>query len=179
MVKSVKCFVLFLSVLGLFALLSGCSNLGEKMPGLGTLFPEKGESTGVEGIYYAASPDLPLYQSPGGIIVRRLPQYTKLTRNKLEQGYAHVRVDSTGVTGWVENAKLIWRLPNENKAGQPGQAPSQPVAEPVLPQVSEAPALQPAQPVKQVSSPTPVPTPASSTSTPSKPSVAPSIFNPY
>jgi len=179
MMKTVKCFALFLSSIGLFAMLAGCSTLGEKIPGLGSIFPDKSDSDGVEGVYYTGSPDLPLYQSPGDVIVRRLPQYTKLTRNKLEKGYAHVRVDSTDITGWVENAKLIWRLPKENQAGQTEQATSQPAAIPVMHQVIEAPAPQPAQPDKEVPSPTPVPTPASSTNTPSRPPVAPSIFNPY
>lgn len=179
MMKTVKWCMSLLSAISLFSILSGCSTVGEKMPGFGSLFSEKSESTSVAGVFYTGSPDLPLYQSPGGVIVRRLPQYTKLTRDKLEKGYAHVRVDSTGITGWMQNAQLIWRLPKEKSAGQTEQTSGKPAAEPVTQQANGALPTQPAQPAEVFPSPVPVPEPVLPASAPPKPSVAPSIFNPY
>jgi hypothetical protein len=170
MINNFKHSVLFLFSVSLLAMLAGCATLEKKIPGVGSIFTESKGSAVVEGVYYSGSSDLPLHKSPGGAIVKRLPQHTKLHRDKLVGGFAHVRVDSTGETGWVENAKLIWRLPQQKSA---------------TPAMTEMPAASPPQPAIQTPespAPTPVtPSPAatSPSSEPAKPSVAPSIFNPY
>jgi hypothetical protein len=189
MMITAKRFALFVSSVGLFTMLAGCSAIGDKVPSLGSIFSEKNESASAEEIYYTRSPDLPLYQSPGGVIIRRLPQYTKLTRTKQEKGYAHVRISSTGVTGWVKNDQLIWRLPKDTATGTTKPAAAQPAAEPVQEPVQEpvveTPAPQTAPVVEAPAAPTPSPAPAATVpatapaTEPSKPSVAPSIFNPY
>lgn len=175
MIKNSKHSALLLFSIGLAAIVGGCSTLDKTIPGIGSIFTETDESVVVKGVYYSGSPDLPLYRNPGGAIVKRLPQYTKLNRDKLDRGFAHVRVDSTGETGWVENAKLLWRLPKSNPSELTQQITNQPAAESVAPQVTQPPALPPPQPVEAPESPAAV----SPSSAPSKPSIAPSIFNPY
>lgn len=163
--------------IGLLLFLAGCSTLEKGVGNIGSVFSSDNDSPAVEGVYYTGVPDLPLYQQPGGVIAKRLPQYTKLNRMKIEKGYAHVRIASTGVTGWVENARLIWRLPQEKPAAGTEKPASQPAEASVSQQVSETPPPTPAQPAQ-----TPVPAapaPPSPANTAAKPSVAPSIFNPY
>ena len=191
MIKNSKNTTFLLLCAGLAAGLGGCSTLEKHIPGIGSSATETSGSTAAEGVYYSGSPDLPLYRSPGGAIIKRLPQYTKVYRDELDQGFAHVRVDSTGEAGWVENAKLIWRLPKAKPSEPAPAAASQPAAEspapqvveptpPPSPQVAESPeSPPPPPPVEAPESPPPAPAAASPSSAPAKPSVAPSIFNPY
>jgi hypothetical protein len=87
--------------------------------------------------------------------------HTKLHRDELKAGYAHVRVAPTGESGWVENARLIWRLPAQAAQPQPVEATKTPAVEsPVAP-------------------PAPAPAPAPGSSGTTQPTIAPSIFNPY
>lgn len=155
---------------GLVAGLGGCSTLEKHIPGIGGATSETSGSAAVEGVYYAASPDLPLYRSPGGVIITRLPEYTKLYRDQLDRGFAHVRVESTGETGWVENAQLLWRPPKYRPPQQAHGPERQPAAELPLPSAVEAPQSSAPQAVE------PSPSPSSA---PAKGTVAPSIFNPY
>ena len=153
---------------GLVAGLGGCSTLEKHIPGMGAGTPATSGSATAEGVYCAASPDLPLHRSPGGVIIAHLPQYTKLYREQLDRGFARVRVASTGETGWVANAQLTWRLPTQ---GSPQQAPEP--ASPVAAESSLPETVEPPEPP----SPQAVEPPPSST--PAKGTVAPSIFNPY
>ncbi len=173
--KTTKCFAMFLSSIGLFTLLTGCSTLGDKISGFGSSSPEKSGSSSKEEVYFTGSPDLPLYKSPGRDIIVRLPQYTKLSRKKLEKGYAYVRVNSTGVTGWVENSKLVWHLPKKGSVGAMEQGVKPPIAGQAPQPVTEAPAPQP--PHSNDEAPSTAPAPVESA--PADSSVAPSIFNPY
>jgi len=133
--------------------------------GLGKEAEAPAESGVEESVYYTGTADMPLYRSPGGDIISRLPRYTKLYRDDLQRGYAHVRVEATGATGWVDNARLIWRLPAQ-AAPQPAEPVNAPGATQPGPDAVEPP-----------ESTTPAATPPSDT--PSQPTVAPSIFNPY
>jgi hypothetical protein len=130
----------------------GCSTLDSLGLGKGAPAPGKGGAVAASGVYYTGSDDLTLYRKPGDEILTRLPIHTRLYRDELKSGYAHVRVAPSGETGWVENARLIWRLPAQ--AAQP-------------PAAAEPAAAQPAPAAVVPSSDTPQPT------------VAPSIFNPY
>lgn len=177
MIKNSKHSTLLVFSVGLVAALGGCSTLEKNIPGIGSIFTENKESVVVKGIYYSGSPDLPLYRSPGGVIIKRLPQYTKLNRDELNKGFAHVRVDSTGETGWVENAKLLWHLPKPKPAEMTHKATNQPAVESVAPQVTEPSTSPEPQPAEAPESPSPAA--VSPSSAPSKPSIAPSIFNPY
>ncbi len=61
--------------------------------------------TGVEGLKLLSHPD------PASNVIARLPLHQKVLRSKLDRGYAYVTVTKDGLTGWVDNAKLIWKLP--------------------------------------------------------------------
>jgi len=98
---------------------AGCSTLDSLGWGKGAAAPGKGGAVAASGVYYTGSDDLPLYRKPGGEILTRLPLHTKLYRDELQSGYAHVRVAPTGESGWVENARLIWRLPAKTAQPQP------------------------------------------------------------
>jgi hypothetical protein len=173
MIKTSKYSTLLLFSIGLVVTLSGCSTLEKNIPSISSIFTKTDESVVVTGVYYSGSPDLPLYRNPGGVIVKRLPQYTKLNRDALDRGFAHVRVDSTGETGWVENAKLLWRLPKSNPSEQTHQVTNQPAVKSVAPQVTQPAASPLPQPVEAPELPSPAAV------SPSKPTIAPSIFNPY
>jgi hypothetical protein len=150
--------------------LSGCSAMrsvqtslfgGEEQAAEENARPDAAEPS----VYYIGVAGTPLYNEPGRTELTRLPQYRKVYRSRLVKGYAYVRVDGTGEEGWVENAKLIWRLPSARPAAPPQPAP--PPAEPA----AEAP--EPPTP----SSPAP-----DAPTTPDGPpptKVNPSVFDPY
>jgi hypothetical protein len=43
------------------------------------------------------------------------PLYQKVYRYKTKKGYAYIKVEDGGITGWVDNARLIWRLPSRQQ----------------------------------------------------------------
>jgi hypothetical protein len=62
-------------------------------------------------VYYVGVESLRLYEQPrtSGNFIADLEQHQKVYRYKIEKGFAWVKVDGTDMTGWVVNAKLIWR----------------------------------------------------------------------
>ncbi len=66
-----------------------------------------------EATYYTSEVGVKLYSEPrfSSSSVATLPLHQKVYRSKLEKGFAYVSVEGTGQTGWVDNGKLIWRLP--------------------------------------------------------------------
>jgi hypothetical protein len=112
--------------------------------------------------YYAGEEGLQIYSEPRetSTTLARLPLHQKVYRDKIEKGYAHVKVEGTNLTGWVENAKLIWRLPDQS--------------------TSETPKTE-----KQIAEPTPETQPtlsspqAESLGSPTDKPISPSIFNPF
>jgi len=66
----------------------------------------------------------------------RLTLHEEVVRDKLEKGFAHVKVVRTGQTGWVNNAHLVWRKSSAAKGVPPESAP----------QVRPAPPEEPATP---------------------------------
>ena len=91
----------------------------------------QGEAESRPPVYYVGVESLKLYAEPGGSssIIAELGQYQKVYRSRIEKGYAWVKVDGTDLTGWVDNAKLIWRLPKTTAA----DPTSKPTAEPSAP----------------------------------------------
>jgi hypothetical protein len=51
-------------------------------------------------------------------------------RHRLEKGYAYVNVEGKNLTGWVDNAKLIWRLPRTTPTPSSADVEPPVVAEP-------------------------------------------------
>ncbi len=83
---------------------------------------------------YAGVDQLVVYSEPRSSAspLTQLPLHQKVYRYKMEKGYAYIKVEGSGVTGWVDNARLIWRLPSqqqkaptktEEQAAEPAQAP--------------------------------------------------------
>ncbi len=62
-------------------------------------------------IYYVGVSELKLFSGPHSskTYVAKLPLNEKVMRYKVEKGFAYVKVASTGQTGWVKNAHLIWK----------------------------------------------------------------------
>lgn len=63
--------------------------------------------------FFVGVDGLALYSSPtvASPIITRLSLHQKVLRFKLEKGYAYIRAPESGEEGWVDNAKLIWKLP--------------------------------------------------------------------
>ncbi|MCP4694557.1 MAG: hypothetical protein GY859_41390 [Desulfobacterales bacterium] len=76
-------------------------------------------------VYYAGQDGMPLYTEASfrGDPLARLPLNEKLLRTRQQGGFAFVTVERTGQTGWVENARLIWK-----KKAPPAKAPVEPPA---------------------------------------------------
>jgi len=62
-------------------------------------------------IYYVGLSDLKLFSEPrpSKTYVAKLSLNEKVFRYKVQKGFAYVKVASTGQTGWVKNAHLIWK----------------------------------------------------------------------
>lgn len=152
--------------------------------------------------YYTGVDQLTVYSEPrsSSSPVTQLPLHQKVYRYKMEKGYAYVKVEGSGVTGWVDNARLIWRLPaqQEKASTKPEEQSTKPRPEaPVVkekssppttaaeaaepeppPTAAETPAEQ--KPVSPVAAPTNAPPAQSAPAAPStsRP-IGPSIFNPF
>jgi hypothetical protein len=98
-------------------------------------------------------------------VVGQLPLYDKVTRSRLERGYAYVTSARSGVAGWVNNAQLLWRVPSTAPAAE--SPPTAPPHEEAAPPTAVAP--EPTATRREAPVP---PTPAAG-------GLAPSIFDAY
>jgi hypothetical protein len=125
--------------------------------------------------------------------------YKKVYRSKMEKGYAYVTIEGSEVTGWVDNARLLWRLPSQQKAPTKTEeqatepTPAAPVAKETAPtptKAEEATAPEPTptaaespteqKPASPVAAPTSVSPAPSAPAAPAAPRpIEPSIFNPF
>jgi hypothetical protein len=121
-------------------------------------------------VYYAGMDQLTVYSEPrsSSSPVTQLPLHQKVYRYKMEKGYAYIKVEGSGVTGWVDNARLIWRLPSQQQ-----KAPTPTAAEAAAP---EPPPTATETPTEQKPT-SPAPSAPAAPSTPRP--IGPSIFNPY
>ena len=186
--------------LGVAILLASCAATQKTVGGwIGSATPTPSPTpkapTGAQAprAYYAGVEGLKVYSEPSSAskVVGTLSLYEKVTRFKVERGYALVESAKSGVKGWVNNAQLTWRLPTAPSAAAPAGVeahPEEPVApvgeeqaepeEPVAPPGEELPSAPEATATESLPTRTPVPTaPANSLPTPR--AVGPSIFNPY
>jgi hypothetical protein len=110
------------------------------------------ESPARELVYFVAEEGLNVYSEPSAKsrLVAELPLHARVLRSDLQNGYAHIRTEDDRVSGWVDNARLIWRLPQDEPVRHPDAAEpaaqaagsaAVPVAEPVA-----APAPEPESP---------------------------------
>jgi hypothetical protein len=135
--------------------------------------PQKVEETQgtAPSVYYVGADELPLYREPGKTVVARLRLHQKVYRYRLESGYAYVKVEGSDQEGWLDNGKLIWRLPG-------GTAPA---AREGSAETAAPPAETTAPPAAADSSPPAAPAAPPSAGTPPEgtPPVSPSVFEPY
>jgi hypothetical protein len=80
--------------------------------------------------YYVISAGLPVYAkaSASSKVLGRLAKDEKVTRTRLEKGYAHIVTADGRLEGWVDNGRLDWRIPaRETPAKAPvGEAEAPP-----------------------------------------------------
>lgn len=178
------------AAVGLALTLAGCADVRQRMSGWfssATPTPapppasETKSAATAPRVYFAGSDGLKLYSEPSASskVLGALSLHEKVTRFKLEHGFAYVESATGGGKGWVINAQLIWRLPSATTTTAPAaaapepEAPEEPAEEP--PQAPPTPAA--------AAEPTATPTSTFAAAPPSPQTtprgVAPSIFNPY
>jgi len=190
-------------VLGLAAALAGCATVQQHVGGwFGAATPTptptptprtKAAATVVPRVYYAGSDGLTVFKGPSASakVIGKLSLHEKVTRTRLEGGFAYVE-SATGTKGWVNNTQLLRRVPTAAATAAPAPAPGEPETEPEPepePEVPVAPAAEepqaPAAPeaTAAAAEPPPVPTrapvPAPPTSQGTPRGAAPSIFDAY
>jgi len=174
--------------------LAGCAGVRQQVGGWLGETPPPAASQGT--IYYSAVDGLPVHADAArsAKVVGKLALHQKVVRSRLEAGWAYV--DADGVSGWVDNAQLIWRLPDAGAA--PAAAPAktaqqQPAApdttgatvppNPTATPVESAPAPTAEPTVEPAPTATPAPSPAPTTAPTAPPAApkkaAPDIFDPY
>jgi hypothetical protein len=186
--------------------LAGCAAMQQRIGGwfgaatptpTPTLMPQA-RPAAERRVYYVGAEGLKVYSEPSASskVVGKLALHEKVTRSRLERGFAYVESTTTGTRGWVNNSRLIWRLPSVPTTSAP--APPEPGAEePVVPAAGqpEAPVAPEAPPgaeeqqepvapeappaVEEQQEPMAPEAPAPRTPTATPQGVAPSIFNPY
>ncbi len=121
-------------VLGLAAALAGCATVQQHVGGwFGAATPTptptptprtKAAATVVPRVYYAGSDGLTVYKGPAASskVVGTLSLHEKVTRTKLEGGFAYVE-SATGTKGWVNNTQLLRRVPTAAATAAPAAAP--------------------------------------------------------
>ena len=63
-------------------------------------------------VFYSAEEGLKLYPEPrfSQNTIAELPLNEKVLRYRTEKGFAYIKVERTGQEGWVDNARLKWRI---------------------------------------------------------------------
>jgi len=85
-------------------------------------------------VYYAGVDGLIVYSQPqsSAPVLGHLRLHQEVSRLEVRHGFANVRSKGSGLVGWVDNAKLIWRLPSSLDAetiaveAPPGTPPATP-----------------------------------------------------
>jgi len=150
------------------ALAAGCSN--------GKSFRDifAGKSGGSEtGTFYAGVEGLKIYQKPrfSSSATGTISLHEKVYRSAIENGFAYVKVARSGQKGWVENAKLLWRLPAAKDSSVAPASAAETVAPEPEPVSVQAPVESPEQAVPSA--------PAGGEEDDGAQGADPSIFNPY
>lgn len=180
------------------AALAGCASVRKTTEGWWGDVTGSGSGAAQQGsVYYAASDGLVVRAEASGssAIVGRLTQYQRVVRSQLKNGWAYVATDG-GLTGWVDNAQLVWRVPGSgttapaappSDASQPAAPASAPAAAPAEPAAAPAP-VEPAAPEPAPAptvAPAPEPAPAASPAPPpaqpaaNKGQASPDMFDPF
>jgi hypothetical protein len=122
-------------------------------------------------VFYAATDGLAVHAEPSASspIVGRLALHQRVTRTELARGYANVTADG-GLQGWVDNAKLIWRLPTPTAAAPLGAGATPAAATP------ETAVETPLPTATAIAEPPATGTPVAA---PTRPGAEPAIFDPF
>ena len=161
--------------LGFVLVLGGCAGVEQRVGGwFGAKPPPPAPAPGTTAarVYYARVDGLQVHSEPSAssTVIGTLALHEKVTRSRVERGYAYV-TSASGLTGWVSNAQLVWRLPTTAAPVPAEAAPEAP--EPEAPEPT-APAPEP----PPTTTTTRAPRPTTSSTIPPR-GVPPSIFNPY
>ena len=112
------------------ATVAGCASVRQRVGGW---FGRKSAPETVAGpqaprAFYARTEGLKVYSEPSASskVVGTLSLHEKVTRSKVERGYAYVESTKSVVKGWVDNAKLTWRSPTAPTAAAPAPAEAEP-----------------------------------------------------
>jgi hypothetical protein len=110
--------LVFIGIASIF--LCSCATIDSASKKLGPV--ETGEK--LETFYVGLS-GLKLFPEPrfSKTFIATLPLHEEVVRDKLEKGFAHVRVVRTGQTGWVNNSHLVWRTSPPPKPVPPEPSP--------------------------------------------------------
>ncbi len=94
--------------------------------------------------FYVGVSGLKLFPDPrfSKTCIAELPLDEKVLRDRLEKGFAHVKVVRTGQTGWVNNAHLVWKRPPPPKSLPPKPTPTKKPSEENVIQESSQPNYQ-------------------------------------
>jgi len=115
--KCLKVIIWVPALLSLYACAMVDSTVRELTPGAESNAPK---------VYYVGVSGLKMFSECGGSgsPIAELPLHEKVLRYKLEHGFAHIKVAGTGQTGWVKNAKLVWRkrTPKKTASERPPDA---------------------------------------------------------
>lgn len=179
--------------------LAGCGSVPsfEKKGEAGPTPVSAAQASGTEQVYFAGEGNLKIHESPsaGSKVVGQLALHQKVLRREVSKGYAHIRTPDDSLRGWVDNARLIWRLPSgtppaeaaPSKASTPTAAPesrateapaTESGAESAAPEDSTTAGAAPPVDVMPTApaAPAAAPSVAPPTEAPEKP--APSVFDP-
>ena len=187
----------WLRVAAVALVFAGCASTRQTVEGWFGRKPAAGETAagGASSprVYYASVEGLKVYAEPTGSskVVGALALHERVTRTRVERGYAYVQSAKSDLKGWVDNGALTWRVPagaapaaGEHEEPAPSQERGQ-TAAPAGPEGEEPPAAPAA------AAPPPAPEPAAAeavTSTTLPPSprpkktpggVGPSVLDAY
>jgi len=180
----------------LFAGVIACALAGcEAIPGIGRQDAGAAPSPAAaaeELVYFAGEDGLEVYAEPStrSSRVGQLALHDKVLRSEVSRGYARIRTPDDRIIGWVDNARLIWRLPEQahsepaSAVAPSASAPSEPAtAPPPAPAVTgqtPEPSIAPELTATPEAPATPE-TPAAVESPPAEPGDKhePSVFNPF
>jgi hypothetical protein len=169
--------------------ITGCSGktpgldrmLGTAPPPTATPTPAKAaKANATRRVYYATADGTKVYAQPSSStnVVGTLALDEKVLRSRVERGYALIESSTTGVKGWVDNARLTWKAPGARSSAAPAAPPAAEEPDAAAEEEEAAPPEPTPEPTPTIAAP-PAASPPAPTKKPAREGVDPSIFNPY
>jgi hypothetical protein len=158
------------TVLAALAVLAGCASWLPRA--------ETPSYAGVEGLRVHAQ------AAASSPVIGRLRLHERVLRAQVDRGFAHVRSERSGVVGWVDETKLLARIPAA-RAPAP-HAPATPAAAPAATEPAATDVTPPEPTPSEPAAEPPAAEPASAESTPATPPPPPdpprrepAVFDPF